>query len=141
MRPSGEIGGVKPGGATRSGDTRPDIAGAPGLGAGYGIGTNMSYCRFPLPLPLGVNPAQIATGDLAASKVAKITRRITGIGNGHVAQRRAPAANQPQHVPGLRGRRVQGVISTLFDDSYHLGDCEVINIDAQICYVTGGLRT
>ncbi len=36
-------------------------AAAPGLGAVHGTGTNMSYYRFTLPLPLGTNPAQAGT--------------------------------------------------------------------------------
>jgi hypothetical protein len=34
---------------------------AAGLGATYGVGTNLNYYRFTLPLPLGVNPAQAGT--------------------------------------------------------------------------------
>lgn len=34
---------------------------ASGLGATYGVGTNLNYYRFTLPLPLGANPAQAGT--------------------------------------------------------------------------------
>jgi len=34
---------------------------ASGLGATYGIGSNLNYYRFTLPLPLGANPAQAGT--------------------------------------------------------------------------------
>jgi len=34
---------------------------ASGLGATYGVGSNLNYYRFTLPLPLGVNPAQAGT--------------------------------------------------------------------------------
>jgi Common central domain of tyrosinase/von Willebrand factor type A domain len=34
---------------------------APGLGASYGVGTNLNYYRFTLPLPLGGKPAQAGT--------------------------------------------------------------------------------
>lgn len=36
-------------------------ASAPGLGAAFGVGTNMSYYRFTLPLPLGGAPARAGT--------------------------------------------------------------------------------
>jgi len=34
---------------------------ASGLGATYGVGSNLNYYRFTLPLPLGANPAQVGT--------------------------------------------------------------------------------
>jgi Mg-chelatase subunit ChlD len=45
---------------TPSGDIMTP-ASAPGLGAAYGVGTNMNYYRFTLPLPLGAQPARAGT--------------------------------------------------------------------------------
>jgi hypothetical protein len=45
---------------TPAGDVMTPVS-APGLGAAYGIGTNMSYYRFTLPLALGANPARAGT--------------------------------------------------------------------------------
>jgi hypothetical protein len=54
-------------------------ASAPGLGAAHGIGTNMSYYRFTLPLALGATPAKAGTWhailEMPAGKGAAAKRR------------------------------------------------------------------
>ncbi len=53
----------------------PAQAGA--LGASYAVGTNMSYYRFTLPLPLGVTPAQAGTWHAVLELDEKILQRDT----------------------------------------------------------------
>jgi hypothetical protein len=50
---------------------------ASGLGATYAVGTNMSYFRFTLPLPLGANPAQAGTWYAVLEVDEKIFSRYT----------------------------------------------------------------
>jgi hypothetical protein len=51
---------------------------ASGLGATYGIGSNLNYYRFALPLPLGANPAQAGTWYALLQLDEKIFSRYAG---------------------------------------------------------------
>lgn len=75
---------------TPAGDVM-DPAQAGAIGATYAVGTNMSYYRFTLPLPLGVNPAREGTW-YALLEVADII----------IARNRTLAAGAAQAVHGIR---------------------------------------
>jgi tyrosinase-like protein/VWA domain-containing protein len=69
----------------------PAQAGA--VGAIYGVGTNMSYYRFTLPLPIGVGPAQTGTWYALLEVDDKIFGRYAGDLNQSVSAWSARAAH------------------------------------------------
>jgi hypothetical protein len=60
---------------TPAGDVMDPVQAA-ALGATYAVGTNMSYYRFTLPLPLGANPAQAGTWYALLELDEEIFRRL-----------------------------------------------------------------
>ena len=54
---------------------------ASGLGATYGVGTNLNYYRFILPLPLGANPAQAGTWYAVLELDSKLFSRYASAEN------------------------------------------------------------
>jgi hypothetical protein len=49
-----------------------------------------------------IDPSQVLAFDFAVREVAEVARRVAGIGDSNIAQRRAAAPKQAHYVPSSR---------------------------------------